>query len=72
MLEKHTSLAAAMEPSELRMLQRVFDDICERRGIAKNTDRAGQIASDLINLFSHGVRNERQLVTMLSGSRSYP
>lgn len=69
MLEKHVRPATPIEPEELTILQEVFDKICERRGIRKNTEAAERAAADLIDLYQHGIRNERQLLVMLSGDK---
>ena len=71
MLERHVHITSSIKPGELGMLQRVFDEILMRRGIAEETDAASQVAVDLISLFQHGIRDERQLLAMLSG-RSFP
>ncbi|WP_158693439.1 hypothetical protein [Neorhizobium alkalisoli] len=54
------------------MLQRVFDQILNRRAIAQETEAASRIAADLISLFQHGIRDERQLLAMLSGTKNFP
>lgn len=72
MLQNHNTAAAAIEPNDLQMLQRVFDMACQRRGIAKNTSKARLLAADVIDLFQHGVRTEAQLIAMLSGTKDYP
>lgn len=71
MLERHAQILSPVEPHEMGMLQRVFDEILTARGIGEDTDTASQAAADLISLFQHGIRDERQLLAMLSG-RSFP
>ena len=54
------------------MLQRIFDEVCARRNVVKGSVAAKDTAATLISLFQSGIRTERQLLMMLSGSRSYP
>ena len=68
MLQNHDPIAAAVEPEDLKMLRRVVEEICDRRGIVQDSGRATDIAADVINLFQHGVRREAQLVVMLAGN----
>lgn len=72
MLEKHAPSATALEPSELQMLQRVFDEICERRGFVRTGDAAAGLTRILVDIYQHGVRTEQQLMTMLSDTKGYP
>jgi hypothetical protein len=72
MLHRHVQLTFEIEPGELGMLQRVFDQILNRRAIVPESEAAGRIAADLIMLFQHGIRDERQLLAMLSGTKNFP
>ncbi len=72
MLREHTPSASALNPEDLSMLQQVFDRICDKRGIIKHTGRASDVAGDLIDLFQHGIRNEVQLLRLLSANLNYP
>ena len=71
-LKDHASITATIRPDELEMLQRVFDRVCERRGLTSDHAAAEIVAGRLIDLFQHGIRSERQLLTMLSGTGNYP
>lgn len=71
-IKDHVGIAAAIPPNELEMLQRVFNRVCERRGMTSDHAAAKIVAGRLISLFQHGIRSERQLLTMLSGTGSYP
>ena len=49
------------------MLQRVFDQVCQQRGLAKQSREAASVA-----IFQSGIRGEKQLLAMMSAGRSYP
>lgn len=72
MLRNHTFVPSIIDPEELVMLQRVFDELCAQRGITKSTPEAMGVAETLMDLFQSGIRTEEQLLAMLSGARSYP
>jgi hypothetical protein len=72
MLQNHSQSASILDPEDLEMLQKVFDQLCERRRLEKGSAAANRIARDLIDLFQHGIRGERQLLMMLSGAKSFP
>jgi hypothetical protein len=65
MLIKHVHVLDPIEPDELSMLQRVFDQACKVRGIQKQTPEAVEVAILIISLYQHGVLNERQLIAMV-------
>lgn len=46
------------------MLQRVLDHICANRQISKASGEAEETAALLVELFSHGVRQEHHLSTL--------
>jgi hypothetical protein len=72
MLQNHFQSAPILDPEDLDMLQKVFDQLCERRRFEKGSPGATRIARDLIDLFQHGIRGERQLLMMLSGTKTFP
>ncbi|MCF6370135.1 hypothetical protein [Rhizobium halophilum] len=55
-----------IDPQQLAMLQRVFDHVCARSGIAKNTPQAEGLAATLMHLFQQGTTGEARLAEMLS------
>lgn len=69
---EHAPASVNLMPSELEMLQGIFDQICQLRRIGPESAAAGVVARRLIDLFQHGIRNERQLLVMLSGSGNFP
>ena len=54
------------------MLQRVFDQVCQQRGLAKQSREAASVAASLMAIFQSGIRGEKQLLAMMSAGRSYP
>jgi hypothetical protein len=54
-----------ISPEELSMLQRVFNDVCGRKGWAIDSPAAAEDAARVIHLFQHGVRSEIKLTRML-------
>lgn len=65
MLLDHVAILEPIEPEELDMLQRVFDNICEMRHFRKKTDEAVELAAMVMNLYQHGIRDEQQLLAMI-------
>ena len=47
------------------MLQRVFDGTCIARDISKDASEAEEMATLLVELFAHGVRQEHHLTALL-------
>ena len=72
MIEHFANDVPAIGPDDLAMLEGALDEILLRRAVAKDTDAASRIAVDLISLFQHGIRDKRQLLAMLSGTRNFP
>ncbi len=65
MLLKHVQVLDPVEPEEMEMLQRVFDQACNVRGFRKQTPEAVDLARLIMNLCQHGIRQERQLIAMV-------
>ncbi|MDR6820805.1 hypothetical protein J2X76_006005 [Neorhizobium sp. 2083] len=65
MLLKHVQVLDPIEPEEMEMLQRVFDQVCNVRGFRKQTPEAVDVARLIMNLYQHGIRLERQLIAMV-------
>jgi hypothetical protein len=72
MLKDHVRLLQGIDPDELSLLQRVFDRACEAKLVEKRSDLAVDLAAQIINLYQHGVRDEQQLLTMVTGTRNFP
>lgn len=54
-----------VEPDELAMLQRVFDQACKVRAFRKQTPEAVEVAGLILSLYQHGIHEERQLIAMV-------
>ncbi len=54
-----------ISPEDLSMLQRVFNDICARKGWTIDSPAAAEDAARVIHLFQHGIRTEIKLTHML-------
>lgn len=54
-----------ISPEDLSMLQRVFNDVCSRKGLSIDSPEALEDATRVIHLFQHGVRSEIKLTRML-------
>lgn len=65
MLVDHINLLTPVEPDELQMLQRVFDQACATKAVQKRSRRAEELAATIITYYQHGIREERQLYLMV-------
>lgn len=54
-------ISTTLKPSELALLQRVFDDLCSHRGLPGGSLAANDLAAEMIQLYQHGVRDEKSL-----------
>lgn len=55
-----------ISPAELQMLQRVFDDACDRKDLRKAGRDAEDMAATIVGLYENGLREEQQLVARLA------
>jgi hypothetical protein len=65
MLKEHVELITPIDPDELAMMQRVFDHVCNVRQIQKRGHEATTLAASIVNMYQHGIRDERQLTLMM-------
>ncbi|MFC5446358.1 hypothetical protein [Rhizobium halophytocola] len=65
MIEKHANMSGMLAPDDLQVLQKIFDIICEKRHIAKNSIEAKREARILLDIYMAGIRSESQLLGML-------
>lgn len=57
-------------PTDLDMLQRVFDRLCDERGLAKkDREQREYLASEIFQFFADGTTNETDLWRALSKRR---
>jgi hypothetical protein len=58
-------------PADLDVLQRVFNQLCDERRLAKkDREQRETLADELLDLFQNGVTNETKLWQALSKRRS--
>jgi hypothetical protein len=55
----------AFEPSDLAFLQRIYDHLCNERGVPDDTLAATDLAANIIVLYQQGVRSETDLQSRL-------
>lgn len=60
-------LTNTFEPNELAFLQRFFDGACVERGVIGGSPAASNLASQIIQLYQQGVRDEKDLHIQLDG-----
>lgn len=73
--KKHCAIISVMKscdsrpnhisPAELQMLQRVFDNACDRKDLRKAGRDAEDLAAAIVGLYENGLREELQLVARL-------
>jgi hypothetical protein len=54
-----------ISPAELQMLQRVFDNACDRKDLRKAGPHAEDMAATIVGLFENGLREEQLLAARL-------
>jgi len=58
MIKPHASESGIAYPDDLVLLKRLYDQICEERGIAVGSSEASDLAIEAMRLFSAGVFDE--------------
>lgn len=62
--------SGAFDPSELDLLQRVFDKLCEKRLLRKEDDEQKEfLAVEIMSAFRNGITDEDDLLRTLSTRR---
>ncbi|MCV3209988.1 hypothetical protein OHD62_19285 [Mesorhizobium sp. YC-39] len=51
-----------IQPEEIQLLQRVFDQLCADVGLQRGSEEAELIGASLIEMFQAGVRDEARLL----------
>jgi hypothetical protein len=66
-----TKYNSMFTPTDLQILQSVFDQLCQERRLAlKDTDQRDQLASDVMEAFRNGFTDEEELRRLLSRRRA--
>jgi hypothetical protein len=58
MLNAHASYSDAAYPDDLVLLKRIYDQVCEERGICVGSSEASALAAEAMRLFSAGIFDE--------------
>ncbi len=62
-----------LEPTDLALVQRVFDRLCKERRLArKDKEQREELAGEVICAFQHGVTDEAELWRSFSKRRKMP
>jgi hypothetical protein len=60
-ISRAAATGGIFEPSDLKILQRVFDQSCIDRGYAQDGEEAKELAAVIVDLFHAGFASEAQL-----------
>jgi hypothetical protein len=70
MAQLHVSRSGAAYPDDLVLLKRLYDQVCEERGIIPGSPEASELAIEAMKLFSAGIFDEDTIGSHLRGSFS--
>jgi hypothetical protein len=66
MIKPHVSKSGIAYPDDLALLKRIYDEVCEERGIVIGSSEA-DLAVEAMKLFSAGIFDERTIGRRLRG-----
>ncbi|RRI05997.1 hypothetical protein EH240_05570 [Mesorhizobium tamadayense] len=58
MIDNHVSKSGVAYPDDLVLLKRIYDQVCEERGIVPGSSEASELAIQAMQLFSAGIFDE--------------
>ncbi|TIQ34435.1 MAG: hypothetical protein E5X48_18900 [Mesorhizobium sp.] len=58
MIKPHVSKSGVAYPDDLVLLKRIYDQVCEERGITRGSPEASELAIEAMKLFSAGIFDE--------------
>ncbi|RWA73250.1 hypothetical protein [Mesorhizobium sp.] len=58
MIKPHVSKSGVAYPDDLVLLKRIYDQVCEERGIPRGSSEASELATEAMKLFSAGIFDE--------------
>ncbi len=61
MIKPHVSESGVGYPDDLVLLKRIYDEVCEERGIVTGSSEASALAIEAMKLFSAGIFDERTI-----------
>ena len=67
MIKPHVSKSGVAYPDDLVLLKRIYDEVCEERGIVVGSSEASDLAIEAMKLFSAGIFDERTIGRRLRG-----
>ncbi|TPI43236.1 hypothetical protein FJW05_23070 [Mesorhizobium sp. B2-9-1] len=67
MIKPHVSESGLAYPDDLALLKRIYDEVCEERGIVLGSPEASDLAIEAMRLFSAGVFDEVTIGRRLRG-----
>ncbi|MBZ9840850.1 hypothetical protein [Mesorhizobium sp. CA5] len=67
MIKPHVSESGLAYPDDLVLLKRIYDEVCEERGIVLGSPEASDLAIEAMRLFSAGVFDEVAIGRRLRG-----
>ncbi|TPI19383.1 MULTISPECIES: hypothetical protein [unclassified Mesorhizobium] len=67
MIMPHVSKSGVAYPDDLVLLKRIYDQLCEERGIVAGSSEASDLAIEAMKLFSAGVFDEETICRRLRG-----
>ncbi len=67
MVRSYVSKSGVAYPDDLALLKRIYDRVCEERGIALGSPEASDLAAEAMKLFSAGIFDEGTIGRRLRG-----
>ncbi|MEI9403892.1 hypothetical protein [Mesorhizobium argentiipisi] len=67
MIKPHVSESGLAYPDDLALLKRIYDQVCEERGIVIGSSEASDLGIEAMKLFSAGIFDERTIGRRLRG-----
>ena len=67
MIKPHVSESGVAYSDDLVLLKRVYDQVCEERGITVGSPEASELAVEAMRLFSAGIFDEATIGRRLRG-----
>lgn len=65
-----TSYTGILTPADLKVVQKVFDQLCEERRLAqKDRDQREELAAEVVRVFQQGITSEADLRRFVSKRR---
>jgi hypothetical protein len=68
MISPKVSKSGIAYPGDLVLLKRIYDEICDERGIVEGSPEASELAIAAMNVFAAGIFDERAIRQRLRDS----